>query len=137
MDINPGVSVEFVYARFAYNIIHTLRMTAMIELMAQIGVRPSIHEFSQRCSMSGRAKAKPSMSHGSSEPSIPESNDSTSMLPLILCIFTNVRGDVYARLAIPVDATQEMDPGEPDDTTALFYTRFPHLGDVVLHPVFL
>ena len=35
-----------------------------------------------------------------------------------------------------VDTTQEMNPGEQDDT-ALFYARFSHLGDVISRLVFL
>ena len=55
VGIDSEVSAEFLYARFAYSIIHILRMTAMIEPMTHIAVRPSIHEFAQYHSMPGRA----------------------------------------------------------------------------------
>ena len=130
MDINSEVSVEFLYARFAYSIIHILRTTAMIEPMAQIAVRPSIHVFAQYCSMRGRAKARHAASQGSSEMSISESNEDTSMCPLGLKIFANLQGDVYAPSAAPANTAQETNSGEQDDT-ARFYARFPHLGDLV------
>ena len=101
-------------------------MTAMIESMAQIGVRPSIHVFAQHRSMSGRVPA----SQSSSEASIPESNEDTSMYPLSLKIFANLQGDVYAPSAAPANTVQETNSGEQDDTTR-FYARFPHLGDFV------
>ena len=101
--------------------------------MAKIGVRPSIREFAQHRSMSGRANVRPPVSQGSSETLIAESNKSSSMCPICLFISANFRGDVSALLAMPIDTTQETNLEEQDDTT-LFYTRHPHLGDVVPHP---
>ena len=121
------------YARFTYSIIHILRMTAMIEPMAQSAVHPSIHVFAQYCSMRGRAKARHAASQGSSEMSISESNEDTSMCPLSLKIFANLQGDIYAPSAAPDNTVQETSSGEQDDT-ARFYARFPHLGDFVPRP---
>ena len=84
MEINSEVSVEFLYARFAYSIIHILRTTAMIEPMAQIAVRPSIHQFAHHRSMSGRAREMPPVCQGSSETSIQEFNEDTSMYSISL-----------------------------------------------------
>ena len=116
MEINSEVSAEFLYARFAYSIIHILRITAMIEPMAQIAVRPSIHKFVQYCSMRGREKARHAASQGSSEPSIPEFNKGPSMCPITVCMFANFRRDVFAFLDMSVDTTQETNPGEQDDS---------------------
>ena len=91
-------------------------MTATIEPMAQIAVRPSIHVFTQYCSMRGRAKAMHTASQGSSEPSIPEFNKAPSMCPITLFMFANFRGDVFALLDMSVDTTQETNPGEQDDS---------------------
>ena len=38
MEINPGVSVEFLYACFAYNIIRILQIDPLIDLAAKIKV---------------------------------------------------------------------------------------------------